>query len=348
MSKTFLIGPSLTTRWPKGITNPMGLAYKDVSIAPRISSIKHRGDVDISVHFGKIKLQVPVIAAPMEFSTEKVIREMHRLGALGTLPRPKPGESEAYLKLAEKLIKDGVQCLYAIGIDDGLDFARALEKKGATSLLIDVAHGGQKRALDLATQIIKHTKLDVALGNIATGEQAKEYLRRGITIARVGVGSGSPCETRVVAGVGIGQLSTVMATTRTGLHIIADGSIKEYGHVVKAIAAGAHTAMLGSMLARTVEGSGHKLGEDAQYRGQASKSYMEDRGKKVGPLRSSEGKEILLKVDRTIEDVIHGISGGLRSGMSYVGAKTIKEFQEKAQFVQLGLAAQDDGPARSW
>lgn len=348
MSKKFLIGPNTTTTWPQTFANPMGLAYKDVSLAPRISNILHRGDVDITTHFGKLLLQVPVIAAPMEFSTEKVIRELHRLGALGTLPRPKPNEHKKYLKTCEKLVRDKVQCLYAIGIDDGALFAKELEKRGITSLLIDVAHGGQKRALDLAQQIQKQTKLDVIVGNIATGEQIQEYQKRGIRIARVGVGSGAPCETRVVAGVGIGQLSSIFATTKKGMHIIADGSVKEYGHVVKALAAGASTVMLGSMLARTIEGSGKKLGDHAQYRGQASKSYMEARGKKVGPLRSSEGKEILLKVDRSIEDVIHGISGGLRSAMSYVGARNLGEFYQKAQFVLLSPAAQEDGPAKAW
>ncbi len=348
MSKKFLIGPSLTTTWPKNVLNPMGLAYKDVSIAPRISNILHRGDVHIRTKFGRITLEIPVIASPMEFSTERVIREMHRLGALGTLPRPQIHEQKEYLATCTKLVKDKVHCLYAIGLDDGVDFAKELEKRGAISLLIDVAHGGQKRALDLAKQILRHTKLDVVLGNIATGEQIAEYLRCGIRIARVGVGSGAPCETRVVAGVGIGQLSTIFATYKKDMHIIADGSIKEYGHAVKAFAAGASSVMLGSMLARTVEGSGRKIGEHAQYRGQASKSYMEDRGKKIGPLRSSEGKEIILTVDRTIEDVLHGISGGLRSAMSYVGAKNLQEFYTKTQFVQMSPAGQDDGPAKSW
>jgi IMP dehydrogenase len=193
--------------------------------------------------------------------------------------------------------------------------------------------------------ILKETLgLYVITGNIATYTQAMSYKKHGLDFARVGVGGGSVCITREVAGVGVPQLAAVLDTVASGLFIIADGGIKGSKDVAKAIAAGANLVMVGSLFAGTAEAP--KIRDEKGnliYRGQASASYMKDNKTKVNEFRAAEGVEVTIKEKGPVSEVLHELSGGLRSSMSYAGARTIKEFQEKAIFNYVSRAAHFEG-----
>jgi IMP dehydrogenase len=216
---------------------------------------------------------------------------------------------------------------------------------GAKALLLDVAHGGMKNIVETAEEIQNKLKITVIAGNIVSHDQAMTYKKAGLSIARVGVGGGGMCITRLVAGAGFPQLSAVFETVASGLEIIADGGIRKPADFAKAMAAGARVIMVGSMLAGTEEAPGEVVGGVKKARGQASEDYMKDNGSKLGEFRSAEGIMAMVPYKGSAEYIINDLVGGLRSAMSYVGAKNIEEFQTKAQFVTASHAAQGEGVA---
>lgn len=335
MSKLFYKALGEKTVWPDlpGSIAPTSITYADVNLVPQNTDISSRKDIDTSVTFGPYRLSIPFIGAPMDtVMGERMIRELHRLGAIGTLPRAPKGKFQDNMVIAKRLIKDTVNCVYVVGLKTGLEEAQEYAKLKAKMVLIDIAHGGMKQVKDLARKIKATTKLTVIAGNIVTYEQALEYKEAGIDIARVGVGPGSVCITRMVAGTGFPQLSALFETTTSGIPVIADGGIKTPGDFAKAIAAGASIAMGGSMLAGTEETPGDVVHGEKIYRGQASESYMKDHGSEVNASRSAEGITTTVRAKGPVAHVINDFLGGLKSAMSYAGARNIAQFHEKAIF----------------
>ena len=238
---------------------------------------------------------------------------------------------------------------------DVMDRVNALVDAGVDAVIVDTAHGHTKGVLDtLKTIKAKHPNLDVVVGNIATAEAAKYLVEAGADGLKVGIGPGSICTTRVVAGVGVPQLTAVMmvadAVKGSGVPVIADGGIRYTGDVVKAISAGADSVMLGSLLAGTEESPGETIIYEGRkykaYRGMGSIDAMkagskdryfqdvEDDVQKLVP----EG--IVGRVDYkgSLSEVMYQFIGGLRAGMGYCGSKDIKTLQEKSQFVRITSA----------
>tara|TARA_B110000090_G_scaffold89922_1_gene101972 strand:+ start:293 stop:1771 length:1479 start_codon:yes stop_codon:yes gene_type:complete len=238
---------------------------------------------------------------------------------------------------------------------DVMDRVNALVDAGVDAVIVDTAHGHTKGVLDtLKTIKAKHPNLDVVVGNIATAEAAKYLVEAGADGLKVGIGPGSICTTRVVAGVGVPQLTAVMmvadAVKGYGVPVIADGGIRYTGDVVKAISAGADSVMLGSLLAGTEESPGETIIFEGRkykaYRGMGSIDAMkagskdryfqdvEDDVQKLVP----EG--IVGRVDYkgSLSEVMYQFIGGLRAGMGYCGSKDIKTLQEKSQFVRITSA----------
>jgi IMP dehydrogenase len=236
--------------------------------------------------------------------------------------------------------------------DNGLQRAAALFDAGVDVLVIDTAHGHSEKVLDqvrLARRLSNATQ--IVAGNIATAEAAKALIDAGVDAVKVGIGPGSICTTRMIAGVGVPQLTAVMdaasACAQQGIPVIADGGIKYSGDMVKALAAGADCVMMGSMFAGTEEAPGDKI----LYQGRAYKSYrgMGSLGamakgsadryfQKQGndPLELvPEGVEGRVPYKGPVGQVVHQLIGGLRAGMGYTGAATIKELQQRAQFVRI-------------
>lgn len=243
----------------------------------------------------------------------------------------------------------------AVGVThDTLDRITALKNAGVDAIVIDTAHGHSKGVIDML-KLVKTTfkGLDVVVGNIATAEAAKDLIAAGADGIKVGIGPGSICTTRVIAGVGVPQLTAVMmslkGTEGSDVPIIADGGIRFTGDIVKALAAGAACVMIGSMFAGTEESPG----ETTIFEGRKFKSYrgmgsleamqqgskdryfqdMEDDIKKLVP----EGIAGRVPFKGNLKEVIHQIAGGLRAGMGYCGAPDITALK-KAQFIRITLA----------
>ncbi|CCW63933.1 unnamed protein product [Phytomonas sp. EM1] len=231
--------------------------------------------------------------------------------------------------------------------------AEALVKAGADVLVVDIAHGHSDICLDMIRALKANpiTKgVDIIAGNIATGAAARDLIEAGADALKIGVGPGSICTTRLVAGSGVPQLTAVMECTRVarayGVPCIADGGVKTAGDISKAIAAGADTVMLGNMLAGTDEAPGRVLVKDGKkvkiIRGMAgfganlSKATREKRlDEDVFNDLVPEGVEGSVPVKGPLAPILKQLVGGLRSGMSYCGAHSIPEMQKKARFVRM-------------
>ncbi|MFQ5534781.1 MAG: IMP dehydrogenase [Sphingomonadales bacterium] len=239
--------------------------------------------------------------------------------------------------------------------DKGFERAEALIGAECDLIVVDTAHGHSQRVLDSVTRIKKaYGDAEVVAGNVATADGAKALMDAGADGIKVGIGPGSICTTRVVAGVGVPQLSAVMDAANIcrerGVPVIADGGIRTSGDVAKAIAAGSGAAMIGSLLAGTQEAPGEVFlyqgrsykayrgmgSVGAMARGSADRYFQEDikDNLKLVP----EGVEGQVPYKGSAETVVHQLVGGLRAAMGYTGAATIAEFQEKARFVRISNA----------
>ncbi|MEZ7934096.1 MAG: IMP dehydrogenase [Sulfurospirillum sp.] len=240
----------------------------------------------------------------------------------------------------------------AIGVGQ-LDRARALEAAGADVLVLDSAHGHSKGIIDTVKLIKKELKIDVIAGNIATSEAAEALVAAGVDGIKVGIGPGSICTTRIVSGVGVPQISAIEECSEVGrkhgVPVIADGGIKYSGDFAKALAAGAQSVMVGSLLAGTDESPGELITYQGRqyktYRGMGSIGAMtkgsSDRYFQEGTAADKlvpEGIEGRVPHAGSIRDVIFQLVGGLRSSMGYVGARDIVDYQEKAEFVEITSA----------
>ena len=247
----------------------------------------------------------------------------------------------------------------ALGVsDDWEERLNGLIKSNVDVISIDTAHGHSKSVIDLIKNIKSNYEIDLIAGNIATGDAAKTLVKSGVDAVKVGVGPGSICTTRVIAGVGVPQLSAVYEVAKSiknsDVPIIADGGIRFSGDIVKALAAGANTVMVGSLFAGTDETPGDIIIYEGRkykaYRGMGSVEAMEegtkdryfqhkeDNPKKLVP----EGIVGRVPYKGDVGEVIYQLVGGLRAGMGYVGAKNISKLQE-AKFVRITNAGSVEG-----
>jgi len=240
----------------------------------------------------------------------------------------------------------------AIGVGQ-LDRAAALVEAGVDVIVLDSAHGHSQGIIDTVRKIKAELEVDVIAGNIATGAAAKDLIDAGADAVKVGIGPGSICTTRIVAGVGVPQISAIDEVAQVanplGVPVIADGGIKYSGDVAKALAVGASSVMLGSALGGTYEAPGEMIlfngRQFKEYRGMGSIGAMSkgstDRHFQEGTAADKlvpEGIEGRVPYRGRIADVIHQMIGGLRSSMGYCGAESISAFWEKAEFVEITAA----------
>ena len=245
-------------------------------------------------------------------------------------------------------------CGAGVGITaDVLDRVQALVNAHVDVIVVDSAHGHSANVLRVVRMVKdKFPDLQVIAGNVATGAGAKALIEAGADCVKIGIGPGSICTTRIVAGIGVPQITAIMSAyeeaKKAGIPIIADGGIKYSGELTKAIAAGADVCMLGSMLAGCDESPGdfelYQGRKYKVYRGMGSLAAMENgskdryfqtNAKKLVP----EGVEGRVAYKGTVEDTIFQMMGGLRSGMGYCGAKDIKTLQETGEFVKISAAS---------
>ena len=330
-----------------------GLTFDDVLLLPNFVSVK-RDEIDVSSYLtSKIKLSIPFISAPMDTVTaSKMAIALGRLGGLGIIHRNMTIEKQAEeINIAKK---ENILVGAAVGIGHDLeDRVKTLVKKGTDVLVIDSAHGFSKWVIE-ATKFISQNYKNVALvsGSVATAAGAKALIEAGAQALRVGMGPGSICTTRVIAGMGVPQITAIMETVsiakKYGIPVIADGGLRYSGDIVKALAAGASTIMSGSLFAgceeapgkiETIKGKKYKsyrgMGSiGAMKEGSAARYGQEYRRGEAQKL-TAEGVEGLVVYTGSVEEQLTRLTGGLRAGMYYAGVKDISELQEKTRFIRV-------------
>ena len=246
----------------------------------------------------------------------------------------------------------------AVGVKgDYLERTEALLEAGADILVVDIAHGHSDNAINTVHMIKKaFPDCELVAGNVATGEGARDLIKAGVDAVKVGVGSGSICITRVVTGSGVPQLTAVVDSVKVakdyGIPVISDGGIRTSGDMTKALAAGASSVMVGSLFGGTDESPGKTLVKNGKkfkmYRGMASfyaslgRKYREEGPQVVDSDDLNdyvpEGVEAMVPYKGSVVEIVRQLAGGLRSGLSYCGAKTIPEMQKNAEFIKMTSA----------
>lgn len=320
---------------------------------------------DFSIRISDVMTKEDLITAPVGTTLDEAekILQKHKIEKL---PLTENGKLEGLITIkdiekvheypnAAKDAQGRLLCAAAIGISKDTDIrAEKLVEAGVDALVIDTAHGHSQGVIDQVKHIkAKYPEVTVIAGNVATGEATKALFEAGADVVKVGIGPGSICTTRIVAGVGVPQITAVYdcatEARKHGKAIIADGGIKYSGDVVKALAAGGHAVMLGSLLAGTEESPGEtEIFQGRQYKtyrgmgslgamesGSNDRYFQEDKTpKKYVP----EGIEGRIAYKGLLQDNIYQLMGGVRSGMGYTGSHNLKELREEAMFTRMGPA----------
>lgn len=335
------------------IGHARGLTFDDVLLVPGYNGIRSRQNVTTSVSAHGHEWDIPLISSNMDTITDGAMADaMASLGGFGILHRFMTIETnvKVFGALAAPK-KTGI----SIGIGkDGLDRANALIAAGAEIICVDVAHGHSKEVNRTIRSLreIHHDNILIIAGNVATYAGADYLASAGADIIKVGIGSGSVCTTRIKTGFGVPQLAALQDCRKTDRPLIADGGIRFPSDAVKALAAGADFVMLGGMLAGTDETPGEVVKKKTadgrtvsvkRFRGMASREAQEDFMGNMSEWKTAEGVAVDVPCRGPVKDVIQDIMGGLRSGLTYCGAATIKDLQRKAQFIEITPAAKTEG-----
>lgn len=308
-----------------------GLDFDDVLIVPNYSHFESRKDVSTAARLGPYKFDIPIISANMDTITGVDMAEaISRLGGLPILHRFMDIDVNVrtYQTAAARAGRVGV----SVGVTDNEQTRLSkLYSAGARIFCVDVAHAHNKLVGRMIKAVRAHYQdVYVIAGNVATYAGADYLASVGADAVKVGIGSGSVCTTRDKTGFGVPQLSAILDCARVDIPIIADGGMSKPGDVVKALAAGASMVMLGGMLAGTTEALG-----GTTYRGMASAEAQEDYFGSVADWKTAEGITIFAEARGSVNDVIKDVVGGLRSGLTYAGAKNIIDLRRKATFIEV-------------
>ena len=332
------------------------LTFDDVTLAPKYSEILP-SQVDTSIKLSEsLKLRIPLLSSAMDTVTEsKMAIALAKAGGIGVIHRNL--EIKKQIDEIKKVKKQKLLVGAAVGAGPNeLKRAKEILKEGVNLIVVDTAHGHTKKVSEIIKLIkkIKNKNTVLCAGNIATPEAAKFLLKLGVDIIKVGIGPGSICTTRLVAGIGVPQLSAILSV-RNGIKnknvkIIADGGIKYSGDLAKAFAAGADAVMIGSLFAGTDEAPGKIIKRNGKYyksfRGMGSVGamnkgsadrYFQKKQKDISKY-VPEGVEGFARYKGDVSSIIFKLIGGLRSSMGYLGSKQIKYLRNKPKFVKITKA----------
>ena len=332
------------------------LTFDDVTLVPKYSEILP-SEVDTSIKLtDSLKLKIPLLSSAMDTVTEsKMAIAIAKSGGLGIIHRNL--DIKKQVLEVKKVKKQNLLVGAAVGAGPNeFKRAEALLKEKLDMIVVDTAHGHTKKVSEIIRFIkkIKSKKTALCAGNIATPDAAKFLLKLGVDVIKVGIGPGSICTTRLVAGIGVPQLSAIL-NVRNGIKnknvkIISDGGIKYSGDLAKAFAAGADAVMIGSLFAGTDETPGKLIKKNGKlfksFRGMGSVGAMNkgsadryfQKKQKDSSKYVPEGVEGLAKYKGKVDKVVFKLVGGLRSSMGYLGSKQIKYLRYKPQFVKITKA----------
>jgi len=335
-----------------------GLTFDDVLLIPGKSSVLPK-EANTSTTLAKgIKLGIPLVSAAMDTVTESNLAiALAEAGGLGFIHKNMTiAKQMDEVKKVKKTNDGGLLAGAAVGVGkDTIERVQSLVEAGVDIIAIDSAHGHSIGVLDMIKTIKeKYPDLPIVGGNVVTKEGAADLIEAGADAIKVGVGPGAICTTRVIAGVGVPQLTAIADVYEIckakKIPVIADGGIKSSGDITKAIAAGADVVMIGSLFAGTKEAPGEDIYDNGKrfksYQGMGSLSamhrgsgerYFQDSKSEIKKL-VPEGIEARVPYRGEIKDVVYQLIGGLRSGMGYCGTKTIAELKDKGKFVKISGA----------
>ena len=331
---------------------PLALSFDDILLVPRYSEINSRSEVGLTTKISPtLTLKIPLISTKMDTVTGvEMAIAMGKLGGLGILPRFETVENQ--VEKVKQIKKSGVMVAAAVGVKEGyVERTEALVNAGATVIDIDVAHGHMKKTLE-ATKTLKNRfgdKITLLSGISSTYECADDLFSAGADSVLVGVGAGSICTTRIMTGFGVPSLTSLIETAKAAKKhnktFMPDAGIRNSGDIVKALATGASAVVAGNIFAATDETPGDTIDINGtlykNYNGSASQAekikqiYKDPSDKNKNYARQVEGVEGLVKYKGPVSEVVEDLLAGVRSGLSYAGARSIPELWEKAQFVRI-------------
>lgn len=319
--------------------------FDDVALVPQFNNVPSRTEPEIETWLTKgRKINIPLLAANMDTVINEEIAEI--LLSHGTMPifhrfTDAQGQKAWVEKFRDRtFISCGIQM-------KKIDETRKLLDLGALGVCIDVAHGHSDRMFHFIEELKKsHPEKEIIAGNVCTAMAYHDLVNAGADAVKVGVGPGAACTTRIVTGFGVPQMSAIyecaVIAEKLRVPLIADGGIRNSRDVVLALAAGASSVMIGKLFALTKESAAVKreseksfTGFEAKYRGQASEDFQTDFFGGLKDKTVAEGIDFWADVSGSAEDLIERLLGGLRSGLTYGGARSIKELQRKAEFVHV-------------
>ena len=347
-----------------GLRLSVGLTFDDVLLVPQYSEVLP-SDVSVSTRFSRsIQLGLPIVSAAMDTVTEHALAiALAREGGIGVVHRNNSpvaqAEQVSRVKRTE-VTPTGVAALddhgrlrvaAAVGVGADLDErADLLLEAGVDALVVDTAHGHSRRVIEAVTRLRRRSaeRLQIVAGNVATADGARALIDAGVDGIKVGIGPGSICTTRIVAGVGVPQLTAisdcVAVAAAADVPVIADGGVRFSGDLVKALAAGASSVMLGRLLAVAEESPGSGDGSIKEYRAMGSAGAMADGSDRYPQADARkfvpEGVEATVRIAGPLADVVFQLIGGVKAGMAYCGAATIPELWQRASFVRMTAAGQ--------
>ena len=332
------------------------LTFDDVTMSPKYSSVLP-SDVDTQINLSKnLTLKVPLLSSAMDTVTEsKMAIAIAKAGGIGVIHRNLDikKQIQEIKKVKSKKLLVGA----AVGAGPlELKRAEAILDEKVDLIVVDTAHGHSKKVAEIIKKIKKRKERKTCLcaGNIATAEAAKFLIKLGVDIIKVGIGPGSICTTRLVAGIGVPQLSAILEVKKgvknKKVKIISDGGIKYSGDVAKALAAGADAVMIGSLFAGTDEAPGKLIKKNGKlyknFRGMGSVGAMNkgsadryfQKKQKDASKYVPEGVEGLVKYKGDVQNIIYKLVGGLRSSMGYLGSKKVINLRNKPNFIKITKA----------
>ena len=329
-----------------------GYSYGDVLLVPQRSPVESRSDVDLSAQLTPdITIDTPLLSAPMDTVTEVDLAvAIAEAGGFGTIHRFMSVDEQA--SQIRRAADAGALVGAAVGInEDYLERTRQVLEAGADCIVVDVAHGHLETCLDAVAEIAEEFEsADLVAGNVATPEAVEDLFAAGADCVKVGIGPGSHCTTRKVAGAGVPQLTAVQDCAEVaddlGITTIADGGIRTSGDAVKALVAGADTVMMGRLFAGTAESPGAVVEYDGEKykrsRGMATTAANKARSDKDdAEPTADEGVEALTPYTGPVAGVVEEFAAGIRSGLSYCGGHSIEEARQNAEFIAVADSARE-------